>query len=134
VNAAGRIRPAVLRIEMVRKPILKKFVLTLTALGVFTLSAASRSYSVSLLQDSIVDGKQLKAGDYKLQMKDSNTAVLKHGKETVEVPAHEETAPQKFATTELTYTNNNDLQEVRIGSTTTKIVFTSGSGSAGGSE
>ena len=113
---------------------MRKFVLTLTALGVFTLSAANRSYHVSILQDSIIDGKQVKAGDYKLEMKDSNTAVLKHGKTTVEVPAREETAPQKFPSTEMEYINNNNLRAVDIGSSTTKIVFTSATGNAAGAE
>jgi hypothetical protein len=72
---------------------LKKLVLTLATAGAVTLSAATGAYKLSFLQDSIIDGKQVKAGDYKLVMKDSNTAVLKHGKQTIEVPAHQETAP-----------------------------------------
>src|SRR5437868_6914215 len=99
-----------------------------------TLSAASGAFKLAFLQDSIIDGKQVKAGDYKLVMKDSNTAVLKHGKQTIELPAHQETAPQKFSTTEMQYTNNNDLKEIHIGSTTTKIVFNGGNGSTGGAE
>lgn len=108
---------------------LNKFVLTLVAAGAMTLSAATVTYKVSLLQDSIIDGKQIKAGDYKVEMKDSNTAILKHGKQTIELPAREETAPKRFDSTEIQYTNNNDLQEIRIGSTNTKIVFGSGNGS-----
>jgi hypothetical protein len=98
-----------------------------------TLSAATITHKVSLLQNSIIDGKLVKAGDYKLEMKDSNTAVLKHGKQTIDLPAREETAPTKFATTEMQYTNNNDLQEIRLGNTNTKIVF-AGNGSTGAGE
>lgn len=111
-----------------------KFVLTLATVGVMTLSAASATYKVSILQNSVVDGKQLKAGDYKVEMKDNNTAVLKHGKEAIELPAREETSPQKFSTTEMQYTNNNDLQEIRIGNTHTRIVFGGSSNTANGTE
>lgn len=111
-----------------------KFVLTLAATaGAVTLSAATATYRVSILQNSIIDGKQLKAGDYKVEMKDNNTAVLKHGKQSIELPAREETTPQKFSTTEMQYTNNNDLQEIRIGNTHTKIVFGAGT-TANGAE
>lgn len=102
---------------------LKKIAITLVAAGAIVASAASGTFKISIFQDSVVDGKQVKAGDYKVEMKDNNTAVLKHGKEVVELPAREETAPSKFDTTELQYTNNNDLQEIRVGGTNTKIVF-----------
>lgn len=102
---------------------LNKTVLTLAAAGIMTLSAASNTYKVSLLDDSVVAGKQIKAGDYKVELKDNNTALLMHGKKSVEVPAKAETNPTKFATTEIQYSNNNELQEIRIGGTNTKIVF-----------
>jgi hypothetical protein len=102
---------------------LNKVILTLAAAGIMTLSAAGATYKVSLLDDSVVAGKQIKAGDYKVELKDSNTAVLMQGKKSVEVPAKTETNPTKYATTEMQYTNNNQLQEIRIGGTHTKIVF-----------
>ncbi len=82
----------------------------------------------------MVDGKRVNAGDYKIEIKDNNTAILKRGKQTMELPAREETGPAKFSTTELQYTNNNDLQEIRIGGTNTKIVFGTGHAPAGGAE
>ncbi len=81
----------------------------------------------------MIDGKKLKAGDYKLEMQ-NNVAVLKHGKEVVQLPAREETSAAKFSTTEIQYTNNNDLQEIRIGGTNTKIVFTQDNGAVGGGQ
>lgn len=113
---------------------LNKFLITMAAAGAMTLSAATTTYKVSLLQNSTIDGKQVKAGDYKLEMKDSNTAVLKHGKQTIDLPARQESAPTKFATTEIEYTNNNDLQEIRVGNTHTKIVFGTANGTAGAGE
>jgi hypothetical protein len=110
---------------------LNKIAMTLLTAGAMTLSAAE-TYKVSLHQDAVVDGKQMKAGDYKIEMKDNNTAVLKQGKQSIEVPVRTETAPSKFASTQVQYTNSNNLQEIRIGGTTTKLVFganNSGSGS-----
>lgn len=106
-----------------------KFVLTIAAGAMaFSAAAATSSYKVSLLQNSTVEGKQVKAGDYRVEVKDNNTVVLKHGKQVVELPAREETAPAKFNTTEIQYSNNNDLQEIHIGGTNTKIVFTNATG------
>jgi hypothetical protein len=47
----------------------------------------------------------------------------------MQAPAREETTPNKFANTQMVYTNNN-LQEIDIGGTHTKIVFT-GNGQPG---
>lgn len=112
---------------------LKKFLFTSLGVGVMAAVAASGSYKVQLYQNSVVDGKDLKPGNYKIQM-ENNTAVLKNGKQTVEVPARMETAPSKYASTEMEYLNNSTLQEIRIGGTHTKIVFSSPSGPATGAE
>lgn len=108
-----------------------KIAFTLVAAGAMVASAATGTFKFSILQDSLIDGKQVKAGDYKLEVKDNNTAILKHGKQVIELPAREETAPSKFSTTEMQYTNNNDLQEIRIGGTNTKIVFPGATGTPG---
>ena len=107
-----------------------KLLLALAAAGAMTLAGASATYKVSILEDSSVNGKQVKAGDYRLEMKDNNTAVLKHGKQTIEVPAREETAPARYESTEIQYSNNNDLREIHVGGTNTKIVFATGNGPA----
>ena len=108
---------------------LNRIALSLFVAGVATASAAT--YRVSLYQDSTVNGQELKAGDYKIEV-NNNTATLKKGKQTVEVPVHEETAPSKFASTQLQYVENNKLQEIRLGGTTTKLVFGNASTAAGG--
>jgi hypothetical protein len=113
---------------------LKKVLLTLTTAGLMTLSAAGLTYKVSLLDDSVIAGKLVKAGDYKLELKDNNTAVLKHGKNLIEVPAKAETAATKYSTTEIEYSSKNNLQEIHIGGTTTKIVFENATNSSNGIE
>ena len=99
---------------------LKKIAFTIATVGVMTASAAS--YKVSLHQDSVVEGKSLKAGDYKVEVKD-NTAVISKGKQVVEVPVRTETAPAKFASTQVQYHDSDKLQEIRVGGTSTKLVF-----------
>ena len=99
---------------------LKKFLFGFTSVAVVVASAAS--YNVSLYQDSSVAGKKLKAGDYKVQVTDNN-AVLKHNKQTIEVPAHTETATSKFNNTMVRYGKDGEVQEILVGGTNTKIVF-----------
>ena len=112
---------------------MKKILLTFVTVGTMMAASATATYKVSLFKDSVIDGKQVKAGDYKLELQ-NNMAILKHGKETVEVPAREETAPSKFSVTEIQYSNNNDLQEIRIGGTNTKIVFAADTAPTGGGQ
>ena len=97
-----------------------------------SLIASSNTYKVNVLENTSVNGKQIKAGDYKVAL-DGNTATLKHGKEVVTVPAHTEQAPTKYQNTAIKYVNNA-IEEIHIGGTTTKIVFTpEAGGNAGGS-
>ena len=84
--------------------------------------AASNTFKVDLFQDSVVDGKTLKAGSYKITMENGN-AVIKQGKQTIEVPAREENEPDKVASTELLYKDKTNLQEIRVGGSHTRIVF-----------
>jgi hypothetical protein len=100
---------------------LKKAALTLLAVGAMTASAAT--YRVSLHQDSIVNGQSLKAGDYKVEVKDNNTAVISKGKQTFEVPVQSVDSGSKFASTQVQYNDSNKLQEIRVGGTSTKLVF-----------
>lgn len=111
---------------------LKKILVTFTTAGVMVLSAAGHTYKISLTDNSVIDGKQVKAGDYKLELKDPNTAVLMHGKNVIELPAKQETNATKYETTEFEYTNNKDLKEIRFGGTNTKIVFDGANAPANG--
>lgn len=101
---------------------LNRIALAFLTAGVMTMSAAG-TYRVSLHQDATIAGKQVKAGDYKIEVKDNNTAVLKQGKNIVEVPVKTETSESKFSSTQVQYTDGNNLQEIRVGGTKTKLVF-----------
>jgi hypothetical protein len=99
-----------------------KLLVGFLALGLTAAFGAKNSFKVNFLQDSIVEGKTVKAGTYKVAVENGN-AVMKQGKESIEVPAHEITTPNKFESNELTYTNNTTLQDIAVGGTHTKIVF-----------
>ena len=87
-----------------------------------TAFASSNTFKLNLTRDSVVEGKTLKAGEYKVSIENGN-AVIKQGKETIEVPAREETEASKFPSTSMMYQDNGILREVSFGGTHTKIVF-----------
>lgn len=99
----------------------KTLLLSFVALGT-TAFASSNNYKLELTQDSVIEGKNLKAGEYRVSFENGN-AVIKHGKETIEVPAREETEGSKFASSSLIYQADGKLSEVRFGGTHTKLIF-----------
>jgi hypothetical protein len=93
------------------------------ALGTTAFAASGNALRVNIFQDSTVNGKALKAGDYKISMENGN-AVIKQGKQSIEVPAREETETSKFARTELIYqADGKNLKEIDVAGTHTKIIF-----------
>lgn len=111
---------------------LNKSITTLLLAGAMAVFAAGNTYKVNILEDTVVQGKQLKAGQYKVEV-ENNTATLKHGKNSIEVPAHVEQAQSKYNNTQVQYVDNS-LHEIHVGGSTTRIVFGDGSGTtAGGS-
>ena len=85
------------------------------------MASAATSYSVKLFDASVLNGNQLKPGEYRLELKE-NTAVLKLGKRVVEAPVKVENTPTKISTTSVKYVNGQ-IQEIRLGGTSTKLVF-----------
>jgi hypothetical protein len=102
---------------------LKRFVLAFAILGLAVASA--ETYRVTLSQPSKVEGKQLKAGEYRLNVENSKLTIVQ-GKETVEVPVKVNTGGTKFDTTAIRYTGTGDkvsIKEIRLGGTKTTLVF-----------
>ena len=100
----------------------KLFVLFAAAISV---AAAAETHRVTLYQESIVNGTALKAGDYKMTLEDSKVVIAK-GKQKVEAPVTVEAAESKFDATSVRYANGDGkyrVKEIRIGGTTTKLVF-----------
>jgi alkyl sulfatase BDS1-like metallo-beta-lactamase superfamily hydrolase len=101
----------------------KRFVLAFAILGLAVASA--ETYRVTLSQPSKIEGKQLKAGEYRLNLENSKLTIVS-GKQSVEVPVKVQTGETKFESTAVRYTGTGDqvsIQEIRIGGTKTKLVF-----------
>jgi hypothetical protein len=106
--------------------------LTLTVLAMGALAQAE-TYHVTLLKPSVVAGKELKPGDYKVEV-NNDTAVISHGKQSVETKVKTETADKKYGSTTVRYEMQGDkykVQEIGIGGTRTKLVIND-SGTAAG--
>ena len=93
----------------------------IAALGV----AAAETYKVTLFQPTVVQGKELKPGHYKLDLR-NNVLVIADGKNSVETTVQVETSAQKFSTTTIRYATADgkfSIQEIRLGGTKTKLVL-----------
>ena len=100
----------------------KTLLLSVMVFGATAFAASDKPFKITLTQDSIVEGKTLKAGDYKVSF-ENGTAMIKQGKDVIQVPAREENEAIKFESNSLVYQDDGKLSEVRIGGTHTKIVF-----------
>src|ERR1700687_2519868 len=86
---------------------------------------AASSYHVTLYKSTTVNGTELKAGDYKLEIQ-GNKAVFKQGRTTAEATVRVENGTQKFLSTSVGYEGEsaaNQIQEIRIGGTSVKLLF-----------
>lgn len=110
----------------------KRLSASFLSLALASAFAASSSH-VTLFNQSSVDGKTLEPGDYKVEVKDTSV-VLKHRKDVVELPGKIETADKKFRTSTVRYNNQNEIQEIWLGGTNKKIVFTGNSAAGAASK
>ena len=96
----------------------------LFAIGAFVLAAAE-TYRVTLFQPTVVQGKELKPGQYKLDLKDTILTIAS-GKTSVEMKVQVEKCDEKFNTTTIRYATTGGkyaIQEIRLGGTKTKLVL-----------
>lgn len=95
------------------------------AVMALAVASAADTYRVTLFQPSVVAGKELKPGEYKVTVKD-NKATIGQGKSAVEAPVKVEASENKFGTTSVRYETADGkyrVQEIRLGNTKTKLVF-----------
>jgi hypothetical protein len=85
------------------------------------VASAASSYNVTFYEPVMINGSELKAGDYKLELKDK-TAVIKQGKSVIEAPVTVQNDSQKFQRTAVRM-NGMQIEEIRIGGTSTRVVF-----------
>jgi hypothetical protein len=86
------------------------------------VASAASSYNVTFYEPVMINGSELKAGDYKVELKDDKTALIKQGKTVTEAPVKVENDSQKYQRTAVRL-NGMQVQEIRIGGTSTRIVF-----------
>ena len=88
--------------------------------------AATRSYTVSIIQTGMLGTTELKPGDYKIEVSDQK-AVIHSGKTHAESPVKVEEGDARFPATVVRYSNAPDgkvrIQEIHLGGTRTKLVF-----------
>lgn len=101
----------------------KNVLLGFASVALAVASAAS-SYSVTFYEPVTINGTQLKAGSYKLEV-DGNTAMIRQSgekKTVIQTPVKVEQENQKFATTSVRR-NGSQIDEIRLGGTNMKVVF-----------
>ncbi len=109
---------------------LKKIVMVLAILALVASAGTvptGSHYKITLDRPVVMKGTVLKAGDYRITLGDAKVTITTDtGKNPIEVPAKLESVEKKFADTMLAYTTENGQQaltEIRLGGTTTKVVF-----------
>ena len=103
----------------------KKFVLAFLVLAFAAAFAGTipsgHSYHITFVQPAVVNGTELKPGEYKLNVTESKITLI-NGKETVEAPAKVEAVEKKFDNTAIRYTGKV-VAEIRLGGTKTRIIL-----------
>ena len=105
------------------------------AFGAISLAYAANSYRVTLYRPTTVNGVELKAGECKVEIHE-NKILVKQGKTTAEATVKVESNAQKFHDTSVGYAGDGsgrEVQEIRLGGTTTKLVFDQGATTVAGS-
>jgi len=98
--------------------------LTLAALTMGAVGQAA-TYQVTLYRPTVVAGQELKAGEYKVEV-NNDTAVISHGKVSVEAKVKTESTEKKFDSTTVKYVKDGEkfkLQEIGIGGSKTKLIL-----------
>ena len=103
---------------------MKKLFLSFATAALVVASAAS-SHTFRMYRPATVGGSELKAGEYKIDVQ-GDKAVIRQGKTSVEAAVKVESVPDKIASTSIRYDTTDGkfrIQEIRLGGTTTKLVF-----------
>ena len=105
---------------------MKKLIAVIFAIGISAAYAAS-SYQVTLYKPTTINGTQLKQGPVKVELQ-GDKVVIKQGKTSVESNVTVQNGEHKFETSSVTYNAGatDQVQEIRLGGTATKLLFESG--------
>ena len=90
-------------------------------------AAGAKTYTMDLFEPAMFGSTELKPGVYKVEVVDQK-ATVRNGKLLGECPVKVETVDRKYDTTSVRFLNGDGgklrIQELRIGGTKTKLVFT----------
>lgn len=103
-----------------------KTVVLFFAMALFTVAMAAETYDLTLFQESVVAGEELKAGDYKLVVDDGKVVFKKGRKTKAEATARVESNGEKYRSTSIRYENGDGkyrISEIRLGGTNQKLVL-----------
>ncbi len=101
-----------------------KKILVLCAVMALAAVASAKSYSITLLEPSVIGGTELKPGDYTLELKDEKV-VIRKGKQMSEAPVKVENSDAKYSTTTVRYNTADGkyrIQEIHLGGTNMKLI------------
>lgn len=107
---------------------MNKLIIAFASVALAAAASAATRYNITLFQPSVINGTELKPGDYKVEV-DGDKAVFKQGKKMFEAPVKLEESKDKYASNTVRYLLGGKVEEIRIGGTHTKLVF-EGDGSA----
>jgi len=105
---------------------MKHLLLLIAGTLALTTLAGAETYKFKIFDSVTIDGKELKPGDYRVEVKDS-VAVIRGAKDSAEVKVKTESSERKYDSTSVRFSkdgNKNNLEEIHIGGTKTKLVFT----------
>ena len=103
---------------------LNKLTIGFASLALAAASAAT-TYRVTLFEPSVINGTELKPGEYKVEV-NNDKAVIRNGKTSTEATVKVENNDQKFRTNVVRYGPESRIQEIRLGGTKTRLVFENG--------
>lgn len=98
------------------------------AILLFTVAlcvGAAKTYRITLYQPTVVNGTELKPGDYNLDL-NGEKMIIRQGKVAAEAAVKPEENGDKYSSTSVRYAvrdGKNHLVEVRLGGTNTKLIL-----------
>jgi len=106
---------------------MKKLLFIFCALALPAAYAADKTFRFSLHEQATLNGTELKAGDYRVQI-DGDKATIRVGNTEIDVAVKVETADHKFRDTMVALegpSGHHRLSEIDLGGSNTRIVFSS---------
>jgi hypothetical protein len=99
---------------------IKNILLGFATIALAVASAAS-TYNITFYQPVMLNGTELKAGDYTLELKD-NSALIKQGDSVTEAPVTVRTAGKSYDRN-IVRLEHRRVEEIGIAGTNTRILF-----------